>query len=130
MATTLKEGDKAPDFDLPTDGGGRFRLSKQRGSARRGLLLPEGRHVRLHPRGDRFQPAEGRDFDELETLIVGLSPDSPSDHDKFKAKHDLAIVLAADEDKKAAEAYGVVGREIDVRAQVYGRRPLDLPGRP
>ena len=27
----VKEGDAAPDFELPTDGGGRFRLSEQRG---------------------------------------------------------------------------------------------------
>src|SRR5882672_9942458 len=33
MTKTLKEGEPAPDFDLPTDGGGRFKLGATRGKA-------------------------------------------------------------------------------------------------
>ncbi len=63
------------------------------------------------------------------TLIVGISPDAPAAHDKFKAKHDLSIALAADEEKSAGERLWRVGGEVDVRAQIHGRRALDLPRR-
>ena len=57
----------------------------------------------------------------METLIVGLSPDSEASHDKFKAKHGLSILLAADTDKKAAEAYGVW-----VEKSMYGRKYMGV----
>jgi thioredoxin-dependent peroxiredoxin len=39
--------------------------------------------------------------------VIGVSPDSVKSHDKFAAKHNLSVVLAADEEHKALEAYGV-----------------------
>jgi peroxiredoxin Q/BCP len=50
-------------------------------------------------------------------LVLGISPDSARRHDKFKAKHGLAVTLAADEDKGVARAYGVWGEK-----SMYGRR--------
>ena len=39
--------------------------------------------------------------------IIGISPDSAASHQKFKTKHGLSLRLLADEQKVAAEAYGV-----------------------
>ena len=52
-------------------------------------------------------------------VILGVSPDSPKDHTKFKAKYNLPFSLLADTDHKMCEAYGVwgckkaMGREYD-----------------
>ena len=56
-------------------------------------------------------------FDAANTVIIGISADPPARHDKFAAKHDLAIRLASDEDHKTCEAYGVW-----VEKSMYGRK--------
>ena len=115
MTRTLKEGDPAPDFDLPTDGGGRIKLSGQRGKAVIVYFYPKDDTSGCTREAIDFS-ARKAEFERAGATIIGLSPDSVSDHDKFKAKHDLTIALAADEEKKAAEAYGVW-----VEKSMYGR---------
>jgi peroxiredoxin Q/BCP len=99
-------GDKAPAFDMPTDGGGRVSLKDL-----------EGRKVVLYfyPRDDTpgctteacaFRDAMP-DFSKLDAAIVGVSKDTVAKHDKFKAKYDLPFTLASDEDGSVCEAYGV-----------------------
>ena len=39
--------------------------------------------------------------------MVGVSPDSPKSHRKFKTKYDLPYTLVADEDHAVAQRYGV-----------------------
>jgi len=46
-------------------------------------------------------------FAELNAVILGVSPDPNSRHQKFIEKHGLPFLLLADEEHKAAEAYGV-----------------------
>lgn len=46
-------------------------------------------------------------FDELDAVILGVSPDSAKKHRNFIEKKNLGITLLADEDKTACEAYGV-----------------------
>src|SRR5262245_52275782 len=106
MMKTLAEGDSAPDFDLPTDGGGKFRLSGQNGKAVVVYFYPKDDTSGCTREAIDFS-ARKAEFEKAGATIVGLSPDSVGDHDKFKAKHDLTIALAADEEKQAAEAYGV-----------------------
>ena len=40
-------------------------------------------------------------------VVLGVSPDSPKRHAKFKEKYGLPFTLLADEDHSVAEAYGV-----------------------
>jgi peroxiredoxin Q/BCP len=42
-------------------------------------------------------------------VILGVSPDSPESHAKFKAKYQLPFPLLADPGHKICEAYGVWG---------------------
>jgi thioredoxin-dependent peroxiredoxin len=120
MAKTLKEGDLAPDFDLPTDGGGQFKLSGQRGKAVVVYFYPKDDTSGCTLEAIDFSGRKA-EFAKAGATIVGLSPDSVSDHDKFKAKHDLTIALAADEEKEAAEAYGVW-----VEKSMYGRKYMGV----
>ncbi len=47
------------------------------------------------------------EFEGLDTVILGVSPDSPKKHRNFIEKKDLQITLLADENKEVLEGYGV-----------------------
>ena len=104
--TALTAGDMAPDFTLPGDGGTDISLSDYR-----------GQYVVLYfyPRDDTPGcTTEAKDFtavsdelDKLNTVVIGMSKDTPAKHDKFIAKHDLGVRLASDEEGTTLEAYGV-----------------------
>lgn len=49
--------------------------------------------------------------------MLGVSPDSPKSHRKFKEKHTLPYTLIADEDHAVAERYGVWGEKM-----MFGRK--------
>ncbi len=51
------------------------------------------------------------DFGKLGAVVLGISPDSPKSHKKFVEKYSLPFTLLADEDKAAANAYGVWGKK-------------------
>lgn len=46
-------------------------------------------------------------FDDLDAMILGVSPDSTKKHRDFIEKKDLTITLLSDETKKMCEDYGV-----------------------
>jgi peroxiredoxin Q/BCP len=46
-------------------------------------------------------------FEDLDAVILGVSPDTPKKHQNFIAKYNLDITLLADENKTTCEAYGV-----------------------
>ncbi len=50
-------------------------------------------------------------YAEAGITILGISPDSPKSHAKFKDKYHLPFSLLADVDHAVAEAYGVWGRK-------------------
>ncbi|RXJ90513.1 thioredoxin-dependent thiol peroxidase [Arcobacter sp. CECT 8983] len=53
-----------------------------------------------------FTEAEA-EFDDLDAIILGVSPDDTAKHRKFIEKYNLSITLLADTDKKMCEDYGV-----------------------
>jgi thioredoxin-dependent peroxiredoxin len=106
MLKELVEGDMAPNFELPTDGGGRTHLQ---------MLKGKPVVIYFYPKDDTSGcTAQAIDFNGLRVkfaaagaTVIGISPDSVATHDKFKRKHDLEIALAADPERSAIEAYGV-----------------------
>jgi peroxiredoxin Q/BCP len=119
-ARVLREGDAAPDFDLVTDGGGRIRLREQRGTPVVVYFYPKDDTSGCTREAIDFS-ARKADFDAMQTLIIGISPDSPRQHDRFKEKHGLSLTLAADEEKTVAQAYGVW-----VEKSMYGRKYMGV----
>src|SRR3712207_4425467 len=116
MTTMLKEGDPAPDFELATDAGGRFRLSEQRGSAVVLYFYPKDDTSGCTKEAIGFSERKA-DFDQMGTLILGVSPDDVGSHDRFKQKYGLSITLAADAEKAVAQSYGVWAEK-----SMYGRK--------
>ena len=116
----LHEGDEAPDFELPTESGEKFRLSRVKGKP---LVLY------FYPKDDTSGcTLEAKDFSRLApdfrragVEVIGLSPDSAQSHQKFLKKYDLAVRLAAEEDKAVATAYGVW-----VEKSMYGRKYMGV----
>jgi peroxiredoxin Q/BCP len=113
-------GKSAPDFTLPTDGGGKVKLSEFKG--RKVILY-------FYPKDDTSGctleavtfTTLAPEFAKAGTVVIGVSPDSVKSHDKFKLKHELGVILAADEDRKAIEAYGVWGEK-----SMYGRKYMGV----
>ena len=116
----LNEGDKAPDIHVQTDAGAEFRLSHLKG--KRVVLY-------FYPRADTpgctVEACEFRDgikaFAKKGVAVVGVSPDKPAAQAKFKQKYDLPFTLLADEEKAAAEAYGVWKEK-----NMYGKKVMGI----
>jgi peroxiredoxin Q/BCP len=52
--------------------------------------------------------------------VLGVSPDSPKSHTKFKQKYNLPFTLIADQDHAIAEAYGVWGEKMNFGRKYMG----------
>lgn len=116
----LEEGDVAPDFDLPADGGERLKLKSFRGQPVVVYFYPRDDTAGCTLEAKDFT-AHAADFEHLGALVIGISPDNPKCHDRFKTKHALTHRLASDEDTAVAQAYGVW-----VEKQMYGRRYMGV----
>ena len=116
MAKELNEGDAAPDFKLKTDGGGEARLVDLAGKPVVLYFYPKDDTSGCTAEAIAFSGLKP-EFDRLQAVVIGVSPDSPASHDKFKSKHSLAVALAADPERSAIEAYGVWKEK-----SMYGRK--------
>jgi thioredoxin-dependent peroxiredoxin len=116
----LKEGDQAPEIRLRTDSGESFALSSLKG--RRVVLY-------FYPKADTpgctTEACEFRDgiraFAKKGAVVVGVSPDNAAAQAKFKKKFSLPFTLLADEEKAAAQAYGVWKEK-----NMYGRKTMGI----
>ncbi len=120
MTNTLQVGDLAPDFALTSDAGETVRLSDLRG--RRVVVY-------FYPKDDTSgcttQACGFRDvypqIEEKNAVVLGISPDGVTSHQKFKSKHNLPFTLLVDEDHGVAEAYGVWQEK-----SMYGRKYMGI----
>ena len=112
----LKPGAKAPAFKLPASGGETISLKDLKG---RPVVLY------FYPKDDTSgcttEACEFRDHwkavQKAGAVVLGVSPDPVTAHDKFRAKYKLPFPLLADVDHAVAEAYGVWGEK-----SMYGRK--------
>lgn len=117
---TIDVGDKAPDFTLPTDGGGKISLKKLQGNPVVVYFYPKDDTPGCTTEAKDFA-AQHKKFAKVGAAIVGISKDSVKRHDNFKKKYDLPYVLASDEDGVACEAFGVW-----VQKKLYGREYMGI----
>lgn len=114
------EGDTAPDFTLPTDGGGSFSLSAHRGRPVVLYFYPKDDTSGCTTEAIEFTQALP-EFEKIGAVVAGMSPDPVKKHDKFKDKHSLGVVLVSDEAKEMLEAYGVW-----MEKSMYGRKYMGV----
>jgi len=103
---TVKEGDRAPGFTLPSDDGTEVSLEDLRGRRVVLYFYPKDDTPGCTTEACEFRDAMPR-FEETGAVVLGVSPDGVGSHRKFKEKHDLDFPLLADEEHEVAEAYGV-----------------------
>ena len=116
----ITEGQAAPAFDLATDGDARVTLAGLKG---RSVVLY------FYPKADTPGcTTEGLDFSALadqfaaaNTVVIGVSRDAVKKLDRFKAKHDLKIILGSDDDGVVCEAYGTW-----IMKKLYGREYMGV----
>lgn len=111
----LQPGIKAPSIKGLTDGGGTFALSSLKGSWVVLYFYPKDDTSGCTAEACDFRDAMS-DLTKHGVTVVGVSPDSPKSHDKFKAKYDLNFTLVSDEDHAICEAY-----ETWKQKSMYGR---------
>ena len=118
--SSLEIGDLAPDFEALTDTGDRIKLSDYRGQ--RVVLY-------FYPKDDTSgctkQACGFRDnypvVEERNAVVLGVSPDGVTSHQKFKTKYELPFTLLVDEDHAIAELYRVWGEK-----SMYGRNYMGI----
>lgn len=116
----LAVGDQAPDFEAVTDQGTTLRLQDLRG--KRVILY-------FYPKDDTSgcttQACGFRDnylaIEEKNGIVLGVSPDNVTSHQKFKTKYNLPFTLLVDADHAIAEAYGVWGEK-----SMYGKKYMGI----
>lgn len=120
MAKPLSEGDFAPDFTLPTDGGGSVSLAALKGRKVVLYFYPKDDTSGCTLEAKAFNDHKAQ-FAAAGAEIIGVSADSVASHDKFKKKYGLSFALASDEAKTMLEAYGVW-----VEKSMYGRKYMGI----
>jgi thioredoxin-dependent peroxiredoxin len=116
----IEIGTQAPDFTLPRDGGEMLSLS---------ALRPKAVVLYFYPKDDTSGCTReavdftdlGPDFAAAGAMVVGVSKDSATKHDKFIAKHGLGVALVSDEDSDLCERYGVW-----VEKSMYGKSYIGI----
>jgi thioredoxin-dependent peroxiredoxin len=103
----IEVGERAPDFELAGTGERTYRLADLRGQW---VVLA------FYP-GD-FTPVCTRQFcsyrdaadrlDELDAVVLGISPQSVSSHDRFREEYGLTVTLLSDSERRAVREYGIV----------------------
>jgi peroxiredoxin Q/BCP len=115
-----QEGQKAPAFKLPNQDGKAVSLDDFKGRSPVVLYF----YPKDDTPGCTVEACGLRDaYPKIQkkAVILGVSPDSPSSHMKFREKHGLPFDLLADEEKAAAKAYGVW-----VKKSLYGKEYMGV----
>lgn len=105
---TLKEGDKAPDFILPSDEGKTISLSDFESKSNVVLYFyPKDKTPGCTKQACNFRD-NLEEFKNLNTEVLGVSVDDVESHESFKEKENLNFILLADSDKEVSKKYGVL----------------------
>ena len=116
----LQEGNKAPDFKLKDQNEKEISLSDYKGKNVILYFYPKD-----NTSGCTAEACSFRDdfpkFKKVETVILGVSPDSVESHKKFAKKYNLNFSLLADESKEVIKKYDVWKEK-----SMYGRKYMGV----
>ncbi|MCQ6277233.1 thioredoxin-dependent thiol peroxidase [Bacillus sp. V3B] len=99
-------GQLAPDYALPASNGQTVQLSDFHGKNVVLYFYPKDMTPGCTTEACDFRDRH-EDFSELNTVILGVSPDPIKRHEKFIEKHNLPFLLLADEENELAKAFDV-----------------------
>jgi peroxiredoxin Q/BCP len=104
--TELKIGDAAPDFAVERDDGTTVSLADFKRKPVVVYFYPKDNTPGCTTENKDFN-AMADAFAKRGAVVLGVSPDTLASHQKFRAKHELTLPLAADPERKMIEAFGV-----------------------
>jgi peroxiredoxin Q/BCP len=120
MADWIEEGSKAPDFTLPTHDGTKLKLSSLKGGPIVLYFYPKDDTPGCTREACGFRDAKAK-FAKHKAVVLGISPDSPASHEKFRQKYKLSFTLLADEGHAVAEKYGAWREK-----NMYGKKSMGI----
>ncbi len=112
----LEAGKNAPDFALPDHQGQTVRLRDFRGKRVVLYFYPRDGTPGCTREACSFRDAHTR-LVRAGVVVLGVSPDSPESHRKFRERHGLPFPLLSDPEGKVAQAYGAWAEKT-----LYGRK--------
>lgn len=122
MTTGPQEGRKAPVFSMETTAGKR-RLADYAGRYLVLYFYPKDDTPGCTQEALDFS-AHAKAFEKAGAVVLGVSRDSLSRHEKFASKHGLTVQLGSDEDGKVSDAYGTWEEK-----SMYGRTYMGMARR-
>jgi peroxiredoxin Q/BCP len=105
---SLQTGSPAPKFSLPDETGAIRSLSDFAGQTIILYFYPKDDTPGCTTEACNFRDDYSA-FEQAGVTILGVSPDSPKSHAKFKEKFNLPFSLLADEQHEVCELFGVWG---------------------
>lgn len=116
----IGEGDQLPKFSLEADDGTIVNRDSLAGKNVVLFFYPRDDTTGCTKEACDFRDAFAR-FGEIDTVVIGVSPDSLESHRKFKKKYDLPYPLLSDKDHELANAFGVWKEKA-----LYGRKYMGI----
>lgn len=116
----LKEGDRAPAFSLESDSGEKVSLKDFKGKTVVLYFYPKDMTPGCTQEACDFRD-EYNALKKAGAIVLGVSKDPVSSHQKFKDKHSLPFSLLADVEGKVCEAY-----EVWKEKSLYGRKYMGI----
>lgn len=113
-------GDQAPDFTLPSTTDDKVSLSQFKGKYVVLYFYPKDNTPGCTNEACDFRDYHG-EFENLDVVILGVSPDPLKSHEKFINKYDLPFLLLSDEEHDVSEKYGAW-----VLKKMYGREYMGI----
>lgn len=114
------EGDKAPDFSLPSSEGGTLGLKDLAGKKAVIFFYPKDDTPGCTVEACAFRDLSG-DFAKAGARVIGISKDGLASHGKFIEKFKLNFPLLADEETKVIQAFDVWREK-----NMYGKKTMGV----
>lgn len=115
----LKVGNKAPDFTLEDQFGKKVKLSDFNGQWVVLYFYPKDNTAGCTTEACDFSD-NIKTFEEINTIVLGVSPDAVASHRNFADKHNLKFTLLSDPEHKVLEKYGVWRKKSMYGREYYG----------
>ena len=116
----LKAGDKAPEINLPASNAKIISLKDFKGKNIVLYFYPKDDTPGCTVQACGFRDAI-KHVEKVNAVVLGVSPDGISSHQKFIEKFNLPFLLLSDEEKKTCQDYGVW-----VEKSMYGRKYMGV----
>lgn len=120
MGNQIAIGQALPDFELPATGGKSIRLSSLKGKHVVVYFYPKDNTPGCTLEGQDFRDHH-QQFAKLDTVILGVSRDSLSAHEKFKTEQNFPFDLLSDVDETLCKLFDVIKLK-----NMYGKEVMGI----